>query len=57
MILRDPSMLPGHLSPLDMLPASQRLLDDAYRVGFPLLQAVLILSLIAVTLRPRAAHR
>jgi alpha-1,6-mannosyltransferase len=55
-ILRDPSMLPGHLSPLDMLPASQRLLDDVYRVGFPLLQAVLILGLVAGSLRPRAAR-
>ena len=54
-ILRDPNRLPGHLSPLDMAPASQRLLDDVYRVGFPLLQLVLILSLVGLALRPRRA--
>jgi hypothetical protein len=55
-ILRDPSMLAGSLSPLAVLPASQRLLDDVYRVGFPMLQAGLIVGLVALTVRPRAAH-
>jgi hypothetical protein len=50
-ILRDPTMLPGHLSPIDILPASQRLLDDVYRVGFPLLQLAMIVGVVSVSLR------
>jgi alpha-1,6-mannosyltransferase len=55
-VLRDPSLLPGQLSPLAILPASQRLMDDVYRVGFPLLQMALIVSVVGLSLRPRAAQ-
>jgi hypothetical protein len=56
-IVRDPRLLPGHLAPLSMLSASQRLLDDVFRVWFPMLQMVLIVVVTGVSVRALVRSR
>ena len=58
-ILRDNARLSARLPPLAMPTGSERFLDDAYRVWFPLLQVAIILAFVVQsisTMRSTAAH-